>query len=98
MKKCFYVVFIFMVITIPLFLGINAYQSNKCGEIRKEIKGIERLQETSVENGRIIAAEIADLMTVDRLENVARYNLGLRKMRPEEIRLIILGGEKELDL
>ena len=98
MKKRYYVIFIIMVITIPVFLGINTYQSNKCGEIRWETKNVERLQENSVEEGRSIAAEIAELMTVERLENVARYNLSLRKMRPEEIRLIILGGRKGRDL
>ena len=96
--KFFYPIFFIMVISIPVFLGINAGQANKCGEMRKDIKTLERLQENSVENGRIIAAEIADLLTVERLENEARINLGLRKMRPEEIRLIILGGGKGRDL
>ena len=98
MKKRFYIVFFIMVITIPLFLGVNAYQANVCDEIRRDIKGVERLQENSIENSRIISAEIADLMTVERLENEAKNNLGYRKMRPEEIRLIILGGGKGFEL
>ena len=98
MKKRFYIVFIIMVITIPVFLGINAGQSNICGSIKRDIRGLERLQENSVANNRIVAAEIADLMSIERLDNVARNNLGLRKMRPEEIRLIILGGGKGRDL
>ncbi|MCL2043816.1 MAG: hypothetical protein FWG89_06740 [Treponema sp.] len=96
--KLFYSLFFIMVISIPLFLGINTRQSNKCGEIRINIKMLEKHQENSVEKNKIVAAEIADLMAVERLENVARNNLGLRKMRPEETRLIILGGGKGHDL
>ena len=89
--------FLLLVISIPVFLGVNAVQANKCGEIRKDIKALERFQENSVKNGRILAAEIADLLAVERLENEAKNNMVLRKMRPEEIHLIIVGG-KGLDL
>ena len=92
MKK-FFVAFFFMVVSIPFFLGINAWQANKCGEIRREIRELEHRQENAVERNRAIAAEIADLIAVDNLEYIARRRLGMQKMRPENVRLIILGGK-----
>ena len=90
----YYVLFFIMVITIPVFLWVNVWQANECGEIRREIRRLENLQENAVENNRIVVAEIADLLAVDRLELEARSRLGLRKMRPEDIRLIIVGGRE----
>ena len=90
----YYVLFFLMVISIPVFLWINVSQANRCGEIRREIRRIENLQENLVENNRLIAAEIADQLAIDRLELDARGRLGLRKMRPEDIRLIIMGGRE----
>jgi cell division protein FtsL len=92
MKK-FYIAFFFMVVSIPFFLGLNAWQANKSGEIRREIRELEHRQENAVERNRAIAAEIADLIAVDNLELVAQRRLGLQKIRPENVRLIILGGQ-----
>ena len=92
MKK-YYAVFFFMVVSIPLFLGINAWQSNKCGEIRREIRELENRQENSVEENKAVAAEIADLLAIEKLEIDAQRKLGLRKMRPENTTLIIMGGK-----
>jgi len=88
-----YVVFFAMVLTIPVFLGINAWQSNVCGVIRGNISRIEREQETLVEENRTVAAEIADLLAVDRLENDAVDRLGMTRVSPENVMLIILGGD-----
>ena len=92
MKK-FYIAFFLMVATIPLFLGINAYQSNKAGAIRRDIRELEHRQENTVEKNKAVAAEIADIIAVDNLELFAQRRLGLQKMRPENVRLIIMGGK-----
>ena len=88
-----YFVFFFMVASIPCFLGFNAWQANKCGEIRREIREIESKQENNVERNRVVVAEIADLLAIEKLEFEARYRLGLKKMRPENTTLIIMGGK-----
>ena len=92
MKK-FFVLFFLVIISIPIFLGVNAWQSNECGEIRREMREIESRQENSVEKNKALAAEIADLIAVDNLELEAQRKLGLKKIRPENIKLIILGGK-----
>jgi cell division protein FtsL len=87
-----YVLLFLLVLTIPLFLGINAWQANKCGEIRNEIKHIEREQEDRVNENKTAANEIINLLAADRLDTEAQ-KLGLRKMRPEGVILIVMGGK-----
>jgi len=91
--KVYYALFFMMVITIPVFLWANAWQSNECGILRNEIKKIEKNQENAVEENKTVVAEIADLLAVDKLENDARKKLGLKKIRPEDVLLIIMGGK-----
>ena len=88
-----YILFFVMVISIPIFLGINAWQANKCGEIRNAIKKIEREQEYCVDENKTVVAEIADLLAVDRIENEAKKKLGMQKIRPQDVTLIIMGGK-----
>jgi cell division protein FtsL len=88
-----YFLFFLMVITIPVFLGINAWQSNKMGVLRGEIRQLERQQENLVETNRTIAADIADLLAVERIDKEAKGRLGMTKINPEDVTLIILGGE-----
>jgi hypothetical protein len=92
MKK-YYAVFFFLVVSIPCFLAFNAWQANRCGEIRREIRDIESRQENIVERNRTIVAEIADLLAIEKVELDARNRLGLKKMRPENTTLIIMGGK-----
>jgi len=91
--KGYYALFLLMVITIPVFLWANAWQSNECGILRNEIKKMEKNQENAVEENKTVVAEIANLLAVDKLENDARSKLGLRKIRPEDVLLIIMGGK-----
>jgi len=91
--KVYYVLFLMMVISIPVFLWTNAWQSNECGKLRTEIKRLEKNQENAVEENKTAVAEIADLLAVDKLENDARGRLGLKKIRPENVLLIIMGGK-----
>jgi len=88
-----YTLLFLTVLTIPVLLGINAWQSNTCGEIRNEIKAIERSQEQCVTDNKAIATEIADMLAAGRVEAEAQ-KLGLHKMRPEDVVLIVMGREK----
>jgi len=92
MKKS-YVLFFVMVFTIPVFLGINAWQANRCGVLRSDIRWLERAQENLLEENKTVAAEIANLLAIDRLEYDAVNRLGMTRMRPEDVTLIIVGGD-----
>ncbi|MDR0495162.1 MAG: cell division protein FtsL [Treponema sp.] len=88
----YYVLFFLMILTIPLCLGLNAWQSNECGKIRNDIKNIEKVQEKRVSENKTVANEIAELQSTERLEAEAQ-KMGLRKKRPEDVILIIMGGK-----
>ena len=89
-----YILFFVMMISIPVFLGVNAWQANKCGEVKNAIKKIEIEQENCVDENKTVAAEIADLLAVDRIESEAEKKLGLKKVRPQDVTLIIIGGKR----
>jgi cell division protein FtsB len=90
--KGYFVLFL-MVISIPVFLWANAWQSNECGILRSAIKKAEKNQENAGEENKTVAAEIAKLVSVDKLEKDARNKLGLKKISPENVLLIIMGGK-----
>ena len=96
--KRYYVFLFLMVLSISFMLGFNVWQSNKCGEIRNEIRNIEYRQENYVEKNKTVVADIADLLAIDKVELDAHRRLGLKKMRPENVKLIIMGGGKGRDL
>jgi len=91
MKK-YYVLLFLLALTIPLFLGVNAWQANECGIIRSEIKNLEKTQENCLDENKTIANEIVNLLTAERLDTEAR-KIGLHKMRPEDVILIVMGGK-----
>jgi hypothetical protein len=90
----YYVLFLFLALTIPLLLGVNVWHSNECGIIRKNIKQVEKAQENCVEVNKTVVNEISQLLSVTRLENDAQQKLGFKKMRPEDVMLIIMGGKE----
>ena len=93
-----YMFLFFMVLSIPAFLGINALHANRCGELRREINRLQREQVEIVERNRHAAAEVTELLSTARLENVARYIPGLGRMRPENVLLINITGGRERGL
>ncbi|MDR0456979.1 MAG: hypothetical protein LBH20_09900 [Treponema sp.] len=91
MKKDYVLLFL-LALTIPVFLGVNAWQANKCGEIRSEIKVIEKEQEDRINENKTVANEIVNLLAAEKLDAEAQ-KMGLRKMRPEDVILIVMGGK-----
>ena len=91
--KRYYVLLFLMVISVPILLGINAWQSTECGKIRREIRVLENKQENCIENNKTLVADIADLLGADKLEIDAQKKLGMSKNRPEDTTIIIMGGK-----
>ena len=87
----YYVLFFFLVLAIPLLWGINTWQANKCGKLRNDIRFIEKEQEDSMKENRAIANDILNILAVENLETKAQ-DMGLRKMGPEDVTVIIVGG------
>ena len=91
-----YALLYFIVLSIPLFLGIVAWQSVRYAELDRGVRRLEAAQEDWVENNKRIIAGIAVLSSSRRIEQVAIHDLGLSKLRPEYVLQVkIEGGSGE---
>jgi cell division protein FtsL len=92
MKRYLYLYFI--ALTIPLFLGLNVWQSNRYANLKEEIDRLEQAQADWVESNKRLIAGIAVLSSPERIEHIARDELGLRKIRPEDVLQVKIEGGK----
>lgn len=79
-----------MVFTIPLFLGLLVWQSNRYQNLNKELVRMEQWQEEWVESNKKLVAGIAEYSSPDRIEKIAKNQLGLQKVRPENLLQVII--------
>ena len=84
MKKR-YALLYFIVLSIPLLLGIVALQSVRYTELDRDVRRLEAAQEDWVENNKKLIAGIAVLSSSGRIEQVAVRDLGLVKIAPEDV-------------
>ena len=84
------------VITIPLFLGLIVWQSNRYLDLKHELDRLEQTQADWVEANKRLITGIAVLSSSQRIEHIAENDLYLRKIRPEDVLQIkIEGGRHE---
>jgi cell division protein FtsL len=84
-----------MIVSVPLLMGLSAWQSSRYGDVERELKQLEKIQEEWVENNKRLIAGIAFLSSPDRIEHIARDELGLQKKQPEEVLQISITGASE---
>jgi len=87
-----------MVITIPLFLGLCVFQSNRYNSLKLELDRLEKVQTERVEQNKRIITDIAIYSSPERIERIARNELNLYKIRPEDVLQIRVEGGKGHDL
>ena len=80
-----YLLLYFFVLTIPLFLGFAAWQSNSYSKLERSVRRLEAVQEEWVAGNNKLIANIAVLSSSARIEQVAVYDLGLSRIRPETV-------------
>jgi cell division protein FtsL len=80
-----YVLFYLAVITIPVFLLLAVWQSNRYQNLKNEIERLELAQTEWLESNKRLIAEIAGNSSPRRIDSIARSLLYLRKIRPEDI-------------
>jgi cell division protein FtsL len=85
----------FIILTIPLFLGIVAWQSARCAGLNKELRRLEAVQEEWVESNKRLIAGIAVLSSSERIGNIAVHDLGLSKIEPEDVLQIRIEKQRE---
>jgi cell division protein FtsL len=72
------------VITMPLFLAMVVWQSTRYTDLEREIRRLETAQEEWVESNKRLIAGIAMLSSSERIENIARHDPDLVRIRPED--------------
>ena len=75
----------FIVFTIPLFLGLLAWQSARYSDLERQTRLLEADQEKWVESNKRLIADIAILTTSEKVEKIAFYDLHLSKIEPENV-------------
>jgi cell division protein FtsL len=72
-------------LTMPLFLALVVWQSNRYTDLEREIARLEISQEQWVESNKRLIAGIAMLSSSERIENIARNDPDLVRVKPEDI-------------
>jgi cell division protein FtsL len=90
-----YLLLYLFVLTIPIFLGLAAWQSIRYTELDKQVRRLEAVQEDWLESNKKLIAGIAVLSSSSRIEQVALHDLRLSKMRPDYVLQVRIEGEKE---
>ena len=83
----------FFILSIPLFLGIVAWQSVQYRELDRNVRRLEASQEDWIESNKKLIAGIALLSSSGRIEQVAVNDLGLSKINPEYVLMVRIEGE-----
>ena len=86
------------VITIPLFMSLCVWQSNRYNSLKLELDKLEKAQAEWVEENKRIIADIAKYSSPQRIEHIAKNELNLYKIRPEDVLQIKIEGGKGHDL
>jgi len=83
-----------LVLTIPAFLSLLVWQSNRYQKLNRELLRLEQSQEEWIESNKRLIAGIAEYSSPQRIEQVAKYQLELKKIRPEHLLQVkIIEGE-----
>ena len=91
MKKIFFIYL--MAVTIPLLLGLVVWQSTRYQKLHRETIRLEQVQAEWVDNNKRMIGGIAEQSSPERIEHIAKNQLNLRKIRPENILQVrIVGG------
>jgi len=96
MKK--YLLLFLAVLTIPLFLALNAWQSTRYTELKMEMKRLEQAQADWIESNKRLIAGNAVLSSAQRIEHIAKTELEMVKIKPENVLLVNLKGGKGSEL
>ena len=77
--------FYFIILTIPFFLGLIAWQSARYSDLELQTRRLEADQEKWVESNKRLIADIAILTTSEKVEKIALNDLRLSKIEPEKV-------------
>ena len=96
MKK--YILLFAAVLTIPALLAVTVRQSFRYADLKKEISRLEQAQDDWVESNKRLIAGNAVLSSAQRIENIARTELNMEKIKPENVLQVKIEGGKGHEL
>jgi cell division protein FtsL len=97
MKRSHIVALYFLTLSIPALLGLNAWQSCRYADLERETVRLESAQEEWINSNRRLIAGIALLSSSERIEYIARNELGLTKKQPAEVLQILIKRRAGVD-
>jgi cell division protein FtsL len=95
MRRCAFLYFV--ALTIPLLLGLLAWQSARYRDLEKAVARLEDSREDWVESNRRLIAGNAILSSSERIEHIAVEELGFAKIAPEHVLQIRIEEQKGND-
>jgi len=75
----------FLAVTLPVFLALIVWQSNRYQDLSKETIRLEQTQIEWIESNKRLIADITEHSSPERIEFIAVNQLGLKKIRPENL-------------
>ncbi len=95
-KNVFKIILIsLLAISIPLMLGLYAFQAKRYTDLTKEIRELETKQEKLIEDNKKLVSEISVLSSASRIEKIAVEELGMHKAEKDDIIRVEMTGEKK---
>jgi len=89
-----YLLLYFIVLTIPLLLGLLIWQANRYQNLSRELVRLEQSQKEWIESNKKLIAGISEYSSPERIDRVARNQLDLQKIPPEYyMQVRIMGGK-----
>ena len=83
----------FLVLTIPMCLGLLVWQSNRYRDLSRELIRLEQTQREWIESNKRLIAGISEYSSPERIDFIARNQLDLQKIQPEYfLQVRIRGG------
>jgi len=84
----------FLVISLPLFLGLLIWQSNRYYDLSNDLIRLEQTQKEWIESNKRLVANIAEYSSAERIDNIAKNEFELKKVAPEYFLQVKITGGK----
>lgn len=89
-----YLLLYFIVLSIPLLLGLLVWQANRYQVLSRELVRLEQSQKEWIESNKKLIAGVSEYSSPQRIDHVARNQLDLQKIPPEYyMQVRIMGGK-----
>lgn len=86
-----------LALSVPFLLGLQAWQSARYARVEAEVRALEKAQVEWLESNKRLIAGMAILGSSERIERIAKDELGMFKIRPESVTRVRVASAGGLD-